>query len=61
MLRLVNLGRVTSVSSGRLEVFLNNTWGTVCENGFDVFEADLACQEAGFLYSDHMGTVGEFG
>ena len=35
---------------GRLEVFLNGTWGTVCTRGFDFYEGDIVCRELGFLY-----------
>ena len=30
-------------NSGRLEVFTNNAWGTVCNKGFDNNDAVVAC------------------
>ena len=47
--------------AGRLEIFLDDVWGTVCADGFDVHNADVACQQLGFLYADRVGTVGALG
>ncbi len=40
-------GRTESLSSGRLEIFINNEWGTVCSTHFTHVEADLACIQMG--------------
>lgn len=34
--------------SGRLEIFINNQWGTVCDNLFDTSDAMVACKQLGF-------------
>ena len=47
-LRLVANSGITGGSSGRLEVFLNGQWGTVCDDDFDVTDARLACQQLGY-------------
>lgn len=42
-------GKVTP-ESGRLELCINNAWGTVCNNNWDVNDARLACRDLGFQF-----------
>ncbi len=35
-------------SSGRLELLHEGVWGTVCDDGFEVLEANIACRQLGF-------------
>ena len=35
-------------SSGRVEIYLFGTWGTVCENNFNIVAANVACKQLGF-------------
>ena len=46
-LRLVDTG--STQFGGRLEVYYNNEWGTVCDNFWGTFDATVACRQMGFV------------
>ena len=46
-LRLVN-SFSTNMQAGRLEILLWGEWGTVCDDGFGLTEANVACRQLGF-------------
>ena len=37
-----------SATSGLLEVYRGNTWGVVCDDGFDMIAANVACKQLGY-------------
>ena len=46
--RLVSqTGHTSNQTAGRLEIFINNQWGTVCGDFFDTTDANVACRQLG--------------
>ena len=35
-------------NQGRVEVYCNGQWGTICNNGFDSSHARLLCKQLGY-------------
>jgi len=48
--RTVRLVNGSSSYEGRLEVYYNSTWGTVCDDSFEDVDARVACNSLGYGY-----------
>ena len=44
-------GPESSNGTGRVEVFYNKQWGTICRDGWDILDTDVVCRELGYKYS----------
>ena len=59
-LRLMN-GTSNHSSQGRLEVYHNADWGSVCDNEWGLPDTKVACRQLGFKGADTFTSGAEFG
>ena len=51
----------TLLSAGRLEIYMQREWGTVCGNSFGGMEANISCRQMGFNFASHFGDANNLG
>ena len=48
-------------SEGRVEVFYNGEWGTVCDDDFSIHNAQVVCRELGYLEAVSWSPSAKYG
>ena len=56
-LRLVQQdSKNASFTAGRLEIFMNSAWGSICADNFDMIAADVACRQLCYFAAQEVET-----
>nr|F7J220.1 RecName: Full=Scavenger receptor cysteine-rich domain superfamily protein; Short=ApSRCR1; Flags: Precursor [Patiria pectinifera]BAK39578.1 scavenger receptor cysteine-rich domain superfamily protein [Patiria pectinifera] len=50
-----------SPAEGRVEVFYNGAWGTVCDDGWEMQDAQIVCKQLGFASANSTRCCASFG
>lgn len=58
MIRLVN---GSGPHEGRVEVYHDRRWGTVCDDGWDKKDGDVVCRMLGFRSAQEVARTARFG
>ena len=52
----IRLSGGTASMNGRVEVCMNEQWGTVCDDNWEAIDANVACRQLGYSGSGKLQT-----
>ncbi|POI19517.1 hypothetical protein CIB84_016738 [Bambusicola thoracicus] len=58
---LIRLANGSGPHEGRVEVFHDRHWGTVCDDGWDKKDGDVVCRMLGFRGAEEVYRMARFG
>ena len=53
--------RLSNGSYGRVEVYFNGSWGTVCDDSWDINDGNVACRELGYERANYVYQSAAYG
>ncbi|XP_062509432.1 deleted in malignant brain tumors 1 protein-like isoform X2 [Corticium candelabrum] len=58
---VIRLRDGTTEANGRVEVYINGRWGTVCDDKWDMLDAAVVCRQLGFATAVMAVSSGQYG
>lgn len=51
----------SNANEGRVEIFFGDSWGTVCDDNWDIDDANVVCRQLGYAHATEAPRQASFG